>query len=157
MVTPPRVLPQLLPAVSTEPLPMAVALATGIENVPTRHLLEDTLFSCSPLILYPDLHGNATFSGSPLTMANMITATGMPGYCLFRLSPSSGLLQRPSFGLLPKGGCASPSSFLPILPKAPMPANTDAVFLFIKEVVLIDERYVSAARNAEHDVRLLRG
>ena len=52
-----------------------------------------------------------------------------------------------------------PSSFLPILPKAPMPAdNTDAVFLFIiKEIVLIDERYVSAARNAEHDVRLLRG
>lgn len=65
MVTPPRVLPQLLPAVSTEPLPMAVALATGIENVPTRHLLEDTLFSCSLLILYPDLHDNATFSGLP--------------------------------------------------------------------------------------------
>lgn len=44
---------------------MAVALATGIENVPTRHLLEDTLFSCSLFILYPDSHGNATFSGSP--------------------------------------------------------------------------------------------
>lgn len=72
----------------------------------------------------------------------------MPGYCLFR--------QDPSFGLLLRGRI---SFFLfPILPKAPMPAdNTDAVFLFIEEVVLIDERYVSAARNAEHDVRLLRG
>lgn len=65
MVTPPRVLPQLLPAVSTEPLPMVVALATGIENVPTRHLPGDTPFSCSLLILYPDLHDNATFSESP--------------------------------------------------------------------------------------------
>ena len=38
---------------------------TGIENVPTRHLPGDTLFSCSLLILYPDLYGNATFSGLP--------------------------------------------------------------------------------------------
>lgn len=50
------------PAVSTEPLPVVVALATGIENVPTRHLPEDTLFSCSLLILYPDLRDNATLS-----------------------------------------------------------------------------------------------
>ena len=140
MVTPPGVLPQLLPAVSTEPLPMAVALATGIENVPTRHLLEDTLFSCSPLILYPDLHDNATFSGSPQRGCPDIACS-----VWFRLSV-----------FFPGG--ASPSSFFPILPKASMLADTDAVFLlFIKEIVFINKRYVSAARNAEHNVRFLRG